>query len=212
MDIIQHQSKRRNSQARKRIRNKRNNQHQVESQRVDGPSKHLNSFIREHGTAIHDYAYSLAQNGVDAEDLVQEALGRVLKHVEYLERRRHLRPLVFTIIKNCFIDSHRRKKAHRTIALDRRPEDWAWNHRGLRISPNCGILNELIRIESIATLRLALRRLKPRYRDVITRCDLRGQMYQQAADQLGIPIGTVRSSVSRARIALRQSIESIEGG
>lgn len=66
--------------------------------------------------------------------------------------------------------------------------------------------------EQRALLSAALVRLDPEPRAILVLRDVRGLDYDQIAEVLGVPVGTVKSRLFRARVALREMIEALEGG
>lgn len=112
------------------------------------------------------------------------------------EEDERLRPWLFTILRNLWIDEHRRGQASVLAATEAEaPEGGYWRHHDSLIAE--------------ITVRQALERLDPSHRDILELIDLAGFRYGEAAEILGIPQGTVMSRISRARAAL---LEAIEGG
>src|SRR6185369_1008748 len=70
-----------------------------------------------------------------------------------------------------------------------------------------GPLERLERQESADWIRCALSGLRPDLRAILELCDVEGMSYQEISRLVGCPIGTVRSRLSRARVAVRHSIE-----
>lgn len=68
---------------------------------------------------------------------------------------------------------------------------------------------ELERREAERRVQAALTRLSPPHRTIVVLRDLQGLAYEEIAEVLGIPIGTVRSRLSRAREALRQALRDL---
>jgi RNA polymerase sigma factor (sigma-70 family) len=64
-------------------------------------------------------------------------------------------------------------------------------------------LQEMEQSEEMQRFREALQALSPKFRDVITLCGLQGKSYEEAAEILAVPIGTVRSRLNKARLLLK---------
>jgi RNA polymerase sigma-70 factor (ECF subfamily) len=72
--------------------------------------------------------------------------------------------------------------------------------------------NERERKNLISQFKEALAALSPKLRDVIVLCGLEGKSYEEAAEVLGIPIGTVRSRLNTARLNLKTAVGTFDGG
>ena len=67
--------------------------------------------------------------------------------------------------------------------------------------------DELEREERLRRFRSCLAKLSPRFREVITLCALDGQSYEESANLIGIPTGTIRSRLNKARLLLKDCIK-----
>jgi RNA polymerase sigma-70 factor (ECF subfamily) len=149
---------------------------------------------RHHGRFLYTVAYRLAGNDADAQDLVQDVLLRVRRGLETY-RPGSLEGWLSRITTNVFLDDVRRKRRRPTVAL---PDD-----------PDRVLVGALDADAALASLRLpddlqdALRDLPHEFRAAVVLCDVVGLSYEEIADQLGIPVGTVRSRIHRGRAALR---------
>jgi RNA polymerase sigma-70 factor (ECF subfamily) len=151
---------------------------------------------RRYGRTIYNFAYRLSGNPDDAADLVQEVLLRV---------RRGLRSYtpgsfegwLWRITRNAFLDEVRRRQRRPTAPL---PEDDRMAAIGGSPEPH----------ETLATYRLgddvqrALLELPYEFREAVVLCDVVGLPYEEIADTVGVPIGTVRSRIHRGRKMLKE--------
>jgi RNA polymerase sigma-70 factor (ECF subfamily) len=128
-----------------------------------------------------------------AADLLQSCATRALAAVPPSEAER-IRPWLFTILRNVWIDEHRRVLAASSVA-DAEPMASHWRHDD--------------RLIAEITVRQAFDRIEPAHREILELIDLAGFRYGEAAEILAVPIGTVMSRLSRARLTL---LEAIEGG
>jgi RNA polymerase sigma-70 factor (ECF subfamily) len=149
---------------------------------------------RHHGRFLYTVAYRLTGNDADAQDLVQDVLLRVRRGLETY-RPGSLEGWLSRITTNAFLDDVRRKRRRPTVAL---PDD-----------PDRVLVGALDADAALASLRLpddlqdALRGLPDEFRAAVVLCDVVGLSYEEIADQVGIPVGTVRSRIHRGRAALR---------
>jgi RNA polymerase sigma-70 factor (ECF subfamily) len=128
-----------------------------------------------------------------ANDLVQETLLRALKSLHQWEWGTNMRAWLLTILRTQAISHHRR--ARRAVMV---PFDALEEQLGVRGT-------QAVRLEAMAVTQ-AWDRLPPDYRRALHLVAIEGLRYQDAAERLSLPLGTVRSRISRARAALNQAL------
>lgn len=153
---------------------------------------HLTAEITTHVTALRRYALVLVGDPHEADDLVQEALARVLAHMRAWRPVRDLRAYLFTTMHNVFIDSTR-KRHNRS---DHVPIE---DVMGTLSSP----ATQPRRLE-FRDLLQGLAALPEQQREVLLLVGLEGMSYIETARILDVPLGTIMSRLSRGREALRQ--------
>ena len=146
--------------------------------------------VRAQLPALHRYALTLARDAHDAEDLVQEALTRAYERRHGL-RGANPRAWMMSILHNVFIsDWRRRQHATRQAAtLD-----------AADLEPVPAPQESSVRLTQI---RRAFMLLPVEQRTALHLVTIEGLSYQEAADALAIPVGTLMSRLGRARAALR---------
>jgi RNA polymerase sigma-70 factor (ECF subfamily) len=155
--------------------------------------------VLPHLAAAHRLARWLLRDEHDAEDAVQEASLRALRHFRTFDGG-NARAWFLRIVRNtCY---GRRRPGEGTTAAPFNEEF----HSGEWPPSNPETI--LLRIDDAAWLTQALRRLPERLRRVLVLRELEGLSYRELADVLGIPIGTVMSRLSRGREALRGELTS----
>ena len=151
--------------------------------------------------SLYNFAYWLVRNQHDAEDLVQEAYLRALKHFDSFEPGTNFKAWIFKILKNISASSFSKLKSERRVELELDeivPSQWEGS-----INPECLVISSA-RMEE---LRQAIEDLPTHFREVILLRETEEVSYQQIAEILSIPIGTVMSRLSRARMMIRRSCE-----
>ena len=156
-----------------------------------------------HLAAVARVARALAMNESDADDLVQETFLRAYKHWHTFDRTADCRRWLSTICRNAFLEQRKRRGAMPQWTM------WNWSrwrlpvpqHRegkrsGWDVRPARSRAGDLQRDQ----------RARPTFRDVVALVDVEGFSYEQVAEALSIPIGTVRSRLYRARRALQESL------
>ena len=174
---------------------------------TEARNKILENFIRGAGERAFRFAFGLTGNIDEAKDLVQDALFRVANKWESCDSSRSIDDFVFSILRNAFVDRRRRANCREVMSLSclmdgdegTAFEDFLADDEDT--PPAC-----LERAETARLVQKALGRLDPRYQAILFLSDVEGNNYQDVARQLRIPVGTVRSRLFRARMALRHRV------
>jgi RNA polymerase sigma-70 factor (ECF subfamily) len=164
---------------------------------------------------LQGVARRLTCNEADAEDLVAVTVTRAWRALDSLESEQAFKSWIFRILNNTFISELRRASARPTlqaIECDAVGEDddadfslFEQMHQPFLLwysNPEQEFLNKLLRED----LERALCALPDEYRIVVVLSDLEDFKYGEIAETLGIPIGTVRSRLARARAALQKRL------
>ena len=151
---------------------------------------------RSHGRFLYNVAYRLTGNDDDAYDLVQEALLRVRKGLETYQPG-SMEAWLSRIVTNVFLDEVRRRRRRPVEVLPEDPE------RLLPSSPGADEATESLPDD----VQAALRRLPEDFRTAVVLCDVVGLSYEEIADALSVPVGTVRSRIHRGRRLLRAALQ-----
>lgn len=146
---------------------------------------------------LRRYARALTQNVADADDLVQNCLVRAIAKMDRFEAGTNLRAWLLAIMHNIFIDSFRKKRRAREVC-----ETTETIQKGL-FTP----ANQFRRVQ-VTDVESALAKLPAAQRSTLLLIALENLTYEEVARITEVPVGTVRSRLSRARHAL---IEMVEG-
>lgn len=182
------------------------------------------ALILPHRQSLYAPAMALTRSAADAEDLVQETLLRAFDRFETYRSDGSPRAWLHTIMRNLFFNMHRKKaREPKHVSLDVfEPTAVATSIGTAGVasatisatgqaatapppsvhSPERIVLGQM---ETDAVLR-AVRDLPDEYRVVVALADIQGMAYQEIADRLNIPVGTVRSRLSRGRDRVRRSL------
>jgi RNA polymerase sigma-70 factor (ECF subfamily) len=147
---------------------------------------------------LRRYARALTRNRDRADDLVQDTLGRALIKEEFWQPGTNLRAWLFTIMHNQNVNNVRRDVR----------ESGALDIEGISVA--LPATTDPTASRQMFELERALAQLALEQRQVILLVGLEGMSYQDAAGILVIPVGTVRSRLSRGREALRKLLDMEE--
>ena len=155
------------------------------------PMNDFAPLLEEQLPRLRRYARALTRDVTRADDLVQSCLVRAIAKQHLWERGTNLRAWLFTILHNQFVNDVRHSvREGNTVELDEAPQ--------LTTQGNAIASLELRDLET------ALGKLAPEQRQVILLVGLEGMAYEEVATVLNVPVGTVRSRLSRGRDQLRQ--------
>ena len=148
------------------------------------------------------YARLLTRNQDDAEDLAQETYLRAFQNWATFRLGTDCRKWLFTICRNLYLNGRRR--AGRVVGTDD-PEAEVGRVSELYWSAvESGIDNLFDRIDVGPALEKGLQTMTSEYREALVLVDIEGHSYADAASALGVPVGTVRSRLFRARRLLQE--------
>ncbi|HEV7762624.1 MAG TPA: sigma-70 family RNA polymerase sigma factor [Acidimicrobiales bacterium] len=150
-----------------------------------------------HGDFIYTVAYRLTGNHHDAQDLVQEVLLRVQRGLATY-RPGSMEAWLGRITTNAFLDDVRRRRRRPSVAVPELPET---------IESGALAADDALAREALPEhVNRALWALPDDYRAAVVLCDVVGLHYDEIADELGVPVGTVRSRIHRGRALLRRTL------
>jgi len=148
--------------------------------------------------SLYNFAHWLTQNREEAEDLVQETYAKALKGFGSFQPGTNFRAWIFRILRNTFLTSRTGLAATRTVPLEAE-DDEEQTVAVSRETPESILLEQAGQQQ----VQAALEQVPVIFREVLLLCDVEEMSYQEIADTLGVPIGTVMSRLYRARKALR---------
>lgn len=144
-------------------------------------------------------AYRLTGSKDDAEDLLQDTFLKAYRSVEKFEEGTNPGAWVYTIMRNTFLNNIRSKKSRETLLFDEGAAE------RLADTANSGE-------EMDEELQTVLNSLPVDMRTALVAREINGLSYQEIADSMGLPIGTVKSRINRAREALKERWMRLKGG
>lgn len=168
--------------------------------------------VDRHKAKIYNYLYRMMGNAADAEDLTQEVFVRLYTSLDSFRSQASLNTWLFRIAGNLCIDHFRRSRKHRAVAfsldepLDRdTPEaGGSQTHEVADLTYEPHRVAE--RAETAQQIQQALQQLPEKLRAVLILHDVEGMPYEEIAQVVACPLGTVKSRLFNARLQLRQRL------
>ena len=162
--------------------------------------------MRQNWRKVFNVAYKFVGKHDEAEDLTQDIFLKIFKALNTFDRRANFQTWIISISRNLCIDHYRSvRKERQTIARDVDSNDLqpATTERGpVRAGRAPG--------PASAQLRQALETLPVTLRTAVVLRDLQELSYQEIADRLGLPEGTVKSRINRGRIELAHQLKRVQ--
>jgi len=174
-----------------------------------GEEKAFARLLSKYKDAIYYMLLKMVNNKSDAEDLTIEAFGKAFKNLQQYSPNYAFSTWLFKIASNNCIDFLRKRKGI-IISIESNQEGND-NEPPVKLkSVDPDPEQKMIRIQKAILLRRIVRRLKPRYRNLIELRYFREYSYEEIAKELNLPLGTVKAQLFRAREMLFKMIESTE--
>lgn len=165
--------------------------------------------VRRYERPIFSLIYRMVRDRELAEDLSQETFVKALKAVGSYRPEYKFSSWIFKIANNAAID-HLRKRELATLSIEGSPHARtpdAMEATALQIGGRLpGPLDQLEARELGGAIEEAIGRLRPEYQSCILLRHVEGRPYEEIAEMLGLPLGTVKTYIHRARHELRKAL------
>ena len=161
---------------------------------------------------VFSLIYRLVRDREKSEDLAQETFIKVLNALDRYDPTFKFSSWIFKIAHNTSLD-HLRKKEPVTLSLEGSP------HAETAAEQESSVIQALSTEETPedyaasrelgATLEVAIAKLRPEYRTAIILCHVEGRPYEEIAETMGVPLGTVKTYIHRARNELKKELQHL---
>jgi RNA polymerase sigma-70 factor (ECF subfamily) len=156
---------------------------------------------------LYKTALRMTRSVADTEDLIQETYLKAFRYYDGFEEGTNLKAWLFRIMKNNFINSYRKKKVQpQHVELDElRDSGDELSAAELRLGdagPEIGAVDE----ELDDQIARAINSLPHDYKMALLLVDIQGHTYQEVADMLAVPVGTVMSRLYRGRAKIERAL------
>ncbi|NDC63298.1 MAG: RNA polymerase sigma factor [Planctomycetia bacterium] len=174
--------------------------------RVSGDSAAFESLVHRYEKELFSYLRRYLGNAEMAEDVFQATFLQIHLKKEHFEEGRRFRPWLYTIATNQAIDAQRRNRRHRMVSLDHRTGEEDVGSLVEMLSGRDQTADERMQDEEAREwVRSAVQELPDTLRSTLVLVYNQGMKYREAADVLGIPVGTVKSRLHAALLKLNES-------
>lgn len=164
----------------------------------DGSVRAFELLISAHLPQVRRFARAFARSDADADDLAQEALVKVYKSLRSFRFQSAFKTWLYALVRNVFLDAVRSRAGRERSLEEPLPVDHA------KVPSSSEPADEgIARAEERRRMWYALRELPPEFRTAVVLFDVEGHTYDEVAAIEGVPVGTVKSRLSRGRTLLR---------
>ena len=162
--------------------------------------------VRQYWRKVFNVAYKFVGRHDEAEDLAQDIFLKVFKSLDTFDRRANFQTWLISVSRNLCIDHYRSvRKERETINRDVDASELS------PTSPDEGPVAAIEQRDRVMLLREALAALPESLRTAVLMRDIQERSYQEIADALGLPEGTVKSRINRGRAELARQIRKLRG-
>ncbi len=169
--------------------------------------------LRRYERPVFSLIYRMVRHRALAEDLAQETFIKVLNALETYRPEYKFSSWIFKIANNAAIDQLRRRELD-TLSLDGAPDARTSDEiaaTALQATDRSeSPLEELESRETGTAIERAIARLRPEYRTAILLRHVEGRAYEEIAEVMDLPLGTVKTYIHRARLELREYLADLK--
>lgn len=160
--------------------------------------------VRQHRRKVFNIAYKFTGRHDEAEDLTQDIFLKIFKSLHTFDRRANFQTWLVSVSRNLCIDHYRSvRKERETIDRDVDAGELT------PAAPGQNAFQALEQADRVELLRKAMAELPDSLRRAVVMRDLKELSYQEIADQLNLPEGTVKSRINRGRTELARQVQRI---
>ena len=170
----------------------------------NGDRDALDMLISKHEARAYQFAFRLTRNQEEASDVVAEAFVRVYNALPNFKGQSAFTTWLYRILTNCFLDMRKRDKSRQTTSIDSNTITTDGSMERQIEDPGLDPMEQSVRAERERTIEKAVERLPEYQRTMIVMYHAEMMAYEEIASALDLPVGTVKSRLNRARIAVRE--------
>jgi RNA polymerase sigma-70 factor (ECF subfamily) len=173
---------------------------------LNGDQLAWEQIVKQYWRKVFNVAYKFVGKHDEAEDLTQDIFLKIFKSLDTFDRRANFQTWLISISRNLCIDHYRSvRKERETIDRDVDAGNLA------PATPEPGPVAALEQQDRVELLKEALSALPDTLRTAVLMRDIQELSYQEIADRLRLPEGTVKSRINRGRTELARQIRKLRG-
>ena len=153
-------------------------------------------YLRLYKDDVYRVALYFTKNKDDAEDLTQDAFIRAYTFFNRFRHDTNFKAWILKIMRNLYITQVKKKR----FTVEHQDEHMVMPHS------NNNTEKQLLDSLRVMDVKKAIDLLPAEFKEIIILCELEGYSYEEIAKIIGIPVGTVRSRLHRARLLLRERL------
>lgn len=162
--------------------------------------------IIPHLDAMYNFALRLTSDPSDAEDLVQDTIVKAFRFFSSYEKGTNAKAWLFRILKNSYINNYR-KQSKQPNQVDYDEVSTFYETIRAERTDTSDLEDKMFRDLIDDDISKALDELPEDFRTVVLLCDIEDFTYEEIANMLDVPIGTIRSRLHRGRNLLKAQLE-----
>ncbi|MCB0841150.1 MAG: sigma-70 family RNA polymerase sigma factor [Bacteroidetes bacterium] len=175
-----------------------------------GEPQAFETLLKKYRKSVYYMLLKMVKNADDAEDLTQEAFAKAFNSIEKFDSKYAFSTWLFRIATNNCIDFIRKKRVQ-TVSIDQPVEgddgsNMKFDVRDEDLDPN----EHMLKQQRKKYLNMAIKRLPEKYRILVELRYFQELSYEEVAQELEIPLGTVKAQLFRARELLNQELKNLK--
>lgn len=181
------------------------------SRAAEGDEAAFSDLLGRYERMVYNLAFQYTQNREDAADVAQDTFLKLWRTLPSFRGESSFSTWLFRITQNCALDHLRRRAGNRTLSLtyDGDESDEEGRERELvDDSVEHNPAAQLEQNERAKAVRAAIASLRADHREVLVLREMEGLSYTRIAEMLGLELGTVKSRINRARIQIKEFLET----
>src|SRR3954464_10422244 len=164
------------------------------------------AIVKQHWRKVFNVAYKFVGKHDEAEDLTQDIFLKIFRSLDTFDRRANFQTWLISVSRNLCIDHYRSVRKERET-IDREVDA----NELTPASRDPGPVAALEQRDRVTLLRQAMLELPETLRTAVLMRDIQELSYQEIAERLGLPEGTVKSRINRGRTELARQIRRLRG-
>lgn len=172
----------------------------------NGDRAAFNDLIYKHERRAYQYAYRLTSSSEEASDIVADAFVRVYNAIHNFKGQSAFTTWLYRIITNCYLDARKKERNKQTVSLDNAVQTDDGDFDRQVEDKSAGPSEQTEKHERERLVQKALSRIPENQRAMLVLYHVDNLSYEEIAEALDLPIGTVKSRLNRARLSLRDQL------